>query len=157
MVFALVAAAVLSVSPAVTAGLVRPEVHRLPNGMRVVFIPFDSPGLVAYYTLMRVGSRNEPEAGRSGYAHFFEHMMFRGTPTHPDQQYQALVAKLGLDTNAFTSEDETVYYLFGPNKGLPTVIELESDRFQHLDEIRRFVAFAAMSRERLIGRVCFEQ
>ena len=57
------------------------EVHTLPNGLRIVFVPYDSPGLVAYYTLMRVGSRNEPEQGRSGYAHFFEHMMFRGTPT----------------------------------------------------------------------------
>ena len=59
------------------------ETHVLGNGLRLVFIPYDSPGLVAYYTLMRVGSRNEPEPGRSGYAHFFEHMMFRGTKKHP--------------------------------------------------------------------------
>src|SRR2546423_4072471 len=52
------------------------EAHTLPNGLRLVLIPYDSPGLVAYYTLMRVGSRNEPEAERSRYAHFFEHMMF---------------------------------------------------------------------------------
>jgi len=59
------------------------EMHSLPNGLRVVFISYEAPGLVAYYTLMRVGSRNEVEKGRSGYAHFFEHMMFRGTKQHP--------------------------------------------------------------------------
>src|SRR6185312_17527291 len=81
------------------------ESHTLKNGLRVVFVPYDSPGLVAYYTLMRVGSRNEAEAGRSGYAHFFEHMMFRGTPTHSGDEYNRTVTKLGLNTNAFTSED----------------------------------------------------
>jgi zinc protease len=108
------------------------ELHTLPNGLRIVLIPYDSPGLCAYYTLMRVGSRNEPEAGRSGYAHFFEHMMFRGTPTHSGDEYNKTVTKLGLDTNAFTSNDMTVYHLYGPSKALPTIIDYEADRFQHL-------------------------
>src|SRR5207245_10732463 len=109
------------------------DTHQLANGLRVVLVPYDSPGLVAYYTLMRVGSRNEAEPGRSGYAHFFEHMMFRGTKNISAEKYQQLVAKNGLDTNAFTSEDETVYHLFGPSKALPTIIEMESDRFANLD------------------------
>jgi zinc protease len=109
------------------------EQHNLPNGLRVVLIPYDSPGLCAYYTLMRVGSRNEAEPGRSGYAHFFEHMMFRGTKTHSAEDYNHTVTRLGLDTNAFTSEDMTVYHLYGPSTALPTIIELEADRFQHLD------------------------
>jgi zinc protease len=109
------------------------ETHSLPNGLRIVLIPYDSPGLVAYYTLMRVGSRNEPEKGRSGYAHFFEHMMFRGTKKHSGEDYTKTITRLGLDMNAFTSDDETVYHLFGPAKALPTIIELESDRFQNLD------------------------
>lgn len=130
---ALLSAAVFLAAPATEAPKRRPaEVHRLKNGMRVVFIPFESPGLVAYYTLMRVGSRNEPEPGRSGYAHFFEHMMFRGTPTNPADKYNADVVSLGLDTNAFTSEDMTIYHLFGPSKALPTIIDLEADRFQNL-------------------------
>lgn len=108
------------------------EVHTLPNGLRVVFVPYDSPGLVAYYTLMRVGSRNEPEQGRSGYAHFFEHMMFRGTPTHSGEEYNQTVTRLGLNTNAFTGNDMTVYTLYGPAKALPTIIDYEADRFQHL-------------------------
>src|SRR5207253_600743 len=109
------------------------EVHTLPNGLRLVLIPYDSPGLVAYYTLMRVGSRNEPEPGRSGYAHFFEHMMFRGTKKHPAVEYNATVTRLGLDTNAYTELDQTVYHLYGPAKALPTIIDYESDRFQNLD------------------------
>lgn len=109
------------------------EVHTLKNGLRIVFVPYDSPGLVAYVTLMRVGSRNEPEKGRSGYAHFFEHMMFRGTKAHPEADYNNIVTRLGLNTNAFTSEDMTVYHLFGPSKGLPTIIALEADRFQNLE------------------------
>jgi len=52
---------------------------------------------------MRVGSRNEVEKGKSGYAHFFEHMMFRGTKKHPAEEYNQTVARLGLSTNAFTA------------------------------------------------------
>ena len=51
----------------------------LENGLTVVSVPFDSPGIIAYYTVVRTGSRNEVEKGMSGFAHFFEHMMFRGT------------------------------------------------------------------------------
>ena len=109
------------------------EMHSLPNGLRVVFISYEAPGLVAYYTLMRVGSRNEVEKGRSGYAHFFEHMMFRGTKQHPAEEYKQTVTRLGLNTNAFTSEDMTVYHLYGPAKALPTIIEYEADRFQNLE------------------------
>ena len=132
-VVAMAAPAVAKPAAATTKAFPFPtEVHTLPNGLRVVFVPYDSPGLVAYYTLMRVGSRNEPEPGRSGYAHFFEHMMFRGTPTHSGDEYNQTVTKLGLNTNAFTGNDMTVYTLYGPSKALPTIIDYEADRFQHL-------------------------
>jgi zinc protease len=108
------------------------ETHTLPSGLRVVFVPFDSPGLMAYYTVMRVGSRNEPEAGRSGYAHFFEHMMFRGTPTHSAEEYNQTLTKLGLNMNASTGSDVTIYNIYGPHQALPTVIDYEADRFAHL-------------------------
>jgi zinc protease len=108
------------------------EMHALPNGLRVAFIQYDAPGLVAYYTLMRVGSRNEVEKGRSGFAHFFEHMMFRGTKQHSSEDYSQTMTRLGLNTNAFTSEDMTVYHLYGPARSLPTIIEYEADRFQNL-------------------------
>jgi len=132
---AALAAAAAPAAPAADTAKAFPfpvEVHSLPNGLRVVFIQYDAPGLVAYYTLMRVGSRNEVEKGRSGYAHFFEHMMFRGTKQHSAEDYNATVTRLGLNTNAFTSEDMTVYHLYGPAKALPTIIEYEADRFQNL-------------------------
>jgi zinc protease len=109
------------------------EMHTLPNGLRVAFVTYDAPGLVAYYTLMRVGSRNEVEKGRSGYAHFFEHMMFSGTKAHSAREYDDTMTGLGLSTNAFTDNDLTVYHLYGPAKALPTIIEYEADRFQNLD------------------------
>ena len=55
----------------------------LPNGLRLVTVPTDYPNLVALYVVVSVGSRNEIEAGRSGYAHFFEHIMFRGSENFP--------------------------------------------------------------------------
>src|SRR3954462_3269307 len=109
------------------------ELHTLDNGLKVALVPYDSPGLVAYYTLMRVGSRNEVEKGRSGYAHFFEHMMFRGTKSHPAKDYNDTVTGLGLDSNASPDNDLTLYHLYGPAKALPTIIEYEADRFMHLE------------------------
>ena len=119
--------------PAVQAFPFPIELHTLDNGLRVALIPYDSPGLAAYFTLMRVGSRNEVEKGRSGYAHFFEHMMFRGTKTHSAKDYNDTVTRLGLDSNASTDNDLTLYHLYGPAKALPTIIEYEADRFQHLE------------------------
>ncbi|MGC4116849.1 MAG: pitrilysin family protein [Myxococcales bacterium] len=109
------------------------EEHTLPNGLKVLFVTFDSPGLTAYFSLVRTGSRNEVEPGLSGFAHFFEHMMFRGTKKHPEQEYDALLSAAGIAKNAFTTDDFTAYHDFGPSKALPLVIELESDRFQNLD------------------------
>ena len=105
------AAPVAAKSAATTKAFPFPiEEHTLANGLRVVLVKYDSPGLVAYFTLMRVGSRNEAERGRSGYAHFFEHMMFRGTKKHSGADYNQTVTRLGLNTNAFTSEEVTCFH-----------------------------------------------
>ena len=53
--------------------------HKLANGLNIVTVKFDSPGIAAFYIVVRTGSRNEVEKGVTGFAHFFEHMMFRGT------------------------------------------------------------------------------
>ncbi|MDE2905743.1 MAG: insulinase family protein, partial [Acidobacteriota bacterium] len=81
-----VAAALVLAVAAVAEGQADREVFPFPvttfeldNGLKVVGVDYDSPGIVAYYTVVRTGSRNEVEPGFSGYAHFFEHMMFRGT------------------------------------------------------------------------------
>jgi len=95
------------------------ELHTLPNGLRLVLIPYDSPGLVAYYTLMRVGSRNEAEPGRSGYAHFFEHMMFRGTPTHSGDEYNRTIGVAGGYTPDVVDKLRAAVATL-PEKGAPT-------------------------------------
>lgn len=104
----------------------------LDNGLTVTSIPFDSPGIIAYYTLVRTGSRNEVEKGLSGFAHFFEHMMFRGTEKYPQEAYNAVLKSMGADSNASTSDDWTMYYMTIPASALAKAVEIESDRFQHL-------------------------
>ncbi|MDQ3033781.1 MAG: insulinase family protein [Myxococcota bacterium] len=110
----------------------RPVVTRLPNGLTVVTVEWPSPGIVAYYTMVRVGSRDEVEPGHSGFAHFFEHMMFRGTERHSQEDYARTLQAFGADNNAFTTNDYTTYTITAPTQALPTVIELEADRFQNL-------------------------
>jgi zinc protease len=107
--------------------------EKLPNGLTVIMIPMESPGLVAYYSVVRTGSRDEVEPGKSGFAHFFEHMMFRGTKKYPAQVYDSLVTAIGAKANAYTTDDYTAYHLNFAKEDLEQVIELESDRFQNLD------------------------
>ncbi len=109
------------------------HVETLDNGLQVILVPMSSGGLVAYWTLMRTGSRDEFEAGRSGFAHFFEHMMFRGTEKYPAALYQSKLTSIGADANAFTTDDFTAYHLGITKEDVELVMELESDRFQHLD------------------------
>ncbi len=104
----------------------------LPNGLRVFVILTDSPGLCAYYSVVRTGSRNEVEPGKSGFAHFFEHMMFRGTARYPTNKYNDVLKAMGADSNAFTSDDLTVYHILAGKAALPTIVDIEADRFQHL-------------------------
>jgi zinc protease len=108
------------------------QVTVLENGLKVVAVPFDSPGLVAYWTVVRAGSRNEIEPGKSGFAHFFEHMMFRGTDAYPRERYNSVLKELGADHNAFTTDDYTAYHVLATATGLETIMTLESDRFMNL-------------------------
>ena len=104
----------------------------LPNDLTVILIPMESPGLVAYYSVVRTGSRDEVESGKTGFAHFFEHMMFRGTKKYPSSVYDSLVTSIGASTNAYTTDDYTAYHLNFAREDLEQVVELESDRFQNL-------------------------
>jgi zinc protease len=104
----------------------------LPNGLRVYVVPYDSPGLVAFYSVVRTGSRNEVEPGKSGFAHFFEHMMFRGTDKYPQDKYNSVIKAIGADSNAYTSDDLTVYHILAGKTALPKIAEIEADRFQNL-------------------------
>src|SRR4029079_9044718 len=104
----------------------------LPNGLKIYVVAFDSPGLVAYYSVVRTGSRNEVEPGKSGFAHFFEHLMFRGSQHYSPEKYTAVIKEMGADSNAFTSDDLTVYHILAGKAALPTIAEIEADRFQRL-------------------------
>ena len=104
----------------------------LPNGLRLVTIPTDSPNLVSIYVVVQTGSRNEVEVGKSGFAHLFEHMMFRGTAKYPPEKYNQVLQRAGAASNAFTSDDLTAYYTTFSKEDLPTILAMEADRFQTL-------------------------
>ena len=104
----------------------------LPNGLKILMIPMPSEGLVSYWSIVRTGSRDEVEKGVTGFAHFFEHIMFRGSQKYPGPVYNAIVTAMGADSNASTTDDLTNYHLSITKADLPQVIEIESDRFQNL-------------------------
>lgn len=107
-------------------------VDDLPNGLRLIVIPTDYPNLVSLYTVVGAGSRNEVEKGKSGYAHFFEHLMFRGSENYPPGMFDKIMQKAGASSNAYTSDDRTVYHATFAKEDLEDIIKLDADRFQHL-------------------------
>ena len=104
----------------------------MPNGLNVVTVPYQSPGIAAFYIVVRVGSRNEVESGKTGFAHFFEHMMFRGTESYPKDKYSEVLKSTGASANANTSLDRTLYHMTGDASKLETMFMLEADRFKNL-------------------------
>lgn len=108
------------------------QTKELSNGLKVILIHVPTNGLVSYYTIVRTGSRDEYEPGHSGFAHFFEHMMFRGTKKYPGDVYDKFITEMGCSANAYTTDDYTCYHLNFSKENLEQVMELESDRFQNL-------------------------
>jgi zinc protease len=104
----------------------------LPNGLRLVTIPTDSPNLVSIYIVVQTGSRNEVEPGKTGFAHLFEHLMFRGTEQYSPEKYQEALQRAGAASNASTSDDFTQYYTTFSKEDLPQILAMEADRFEHL-------------------------
>jgi zinc protease len=104
----------------------------LPNGLRLITVPTDYPNLVALYIIVQTGSRNEIEKGKSGYAHLFEHLMFRGSARYTGQQRDEILKKAGADSNAYTTDDRTVYHEVFSKDDLDKILDLEADRFQRL-------------------------
>ena len=105
----------------------------LANGLKVIVVPTGFPNIVSLQIPVMTGSRNEVEPGKSGFAHFFEHMMFRGTQAYPPDAYQAIVTQAGARQNAFTSDDFTNYHTTFAKEDLETILKIEADRFQSLD------------------------
>ena len=106
--------------------------EKLDNGLNVATVEYPSPGLAAFYIIVRAGSREEVEPGKTGFAHFFEHMMFRGTEQYSPAEYDKVLQRIGAGANANTSLDRTVYHMTGNADMLKQMFEVEADRFQHL-------------------------
>ena len=104
----------------------------LPNGLRLITVPTDYPNIVATYIVVQTGSRNEVEPGHTGFAHLFEHLMFKGTEKFPSAKYDEMLKHIGAASNAFTNDDFTCYYTTFSKEDLPTVLAMEGDRFQNL-------------------------
>ena len=105
----------------------------LDNGLRVIIVETDYPDIVTLQIPVQTGSRNEVEPGKSGFAHFFEHMMFRGTDQYPADVYADILKKAGAESNAFTTDDFTNYHITFTKPDLEKMIEIEADRFQNLN------------------------
>lgn len=105
--------------------------YSLPNGLRVILAEDHSAPVVAVDIWYRVGGANDPQ-GRSGFAHLFEHMMFEGSANIDNDQYFALLQAVGANANAYTANDQTVYWEVAPANELPRVLWMESDRMASL-------------------------
>jgi len=106
--------------------------RELPNGLKIIVVKTDFPDIVSLQIPVQTGSRNEVEPGKTGFAHFFEHMMFRGTENVSPEQYNEALKLAGADTNAYTTDDFTNYYINFTRSDLETILALEADRFMNL-------------------------
>ncbi len=128
-VAAVLAAAFLAVP--VRATVFSPETFSLPNGLQVVVIPDHRAPVVQNMIWYRIGAADEV-AGKSGIAHFLEHLMFKGTTAVPKGGFSSTVARIGGQQNAFTSYDYTGYFETVARDQLELVIRLEADRMVNL-------------------------
>jgi len=131
-----IAAAVLfagaaSKPAAASNGMFNPDTFRLANGMQVVVVPNHRVPVVTHMVWYRVGSADEPP-GKSGLAHFFEHLMFKGTDKLKPGEFSRILARNGGRENAFTSYDYTGYYQTVAVDRLGLVMEMEADRMTGL-------------------------
>jgi zinc protease len=133
---AVVALVALAAPDAVVRGAVRPPkldytMTTLPNGLKVVFLEDHSTPIVHVEVWYHVGSKNE-RPGRTGFAHLFEHMMFKGSKNVEPEGHPSWISSVGGQSNAFTNEDATVFWQTLPAQYLPLVLWLESDRLASL-------------------------
>ena len=133
-VAALVAALAMVVAP--VAAFVHPpkldyEITTLPNGLRVILSEDHSTPIVHLSVWYHVGSRDE-RPGRTGFAHLFEHMMFKGSKNVQPDSHTSMIASIGGRSNAYTQEDATVFWESLPSHYLPLALWLEADRMATL-------------------------
>jgi len=128
---------VLLVSSAGPTSVVRPTpfnytMTTLPNGLQVVYLEDHSTPITHLAIWYHVGSKDE-KPGRTGFAHLFEHLMFKGSKNVRPDQHPSLITSVGGQSNAFTDEDATVYWETVPAQYLPLVLWMEADRMASLD------------------------
>jgi len=104
---------------------------KLDNGLEVVVVPDRRAPVVTHMVWYRAGGADEPQ-GKSGIAHFLEHLMFKGTDTIPAGEFSKIVARLGGQDNAFTAQDITAYFQRVAKEKLPDVMRMEADRMANL-------------------------
>ena len=139
MKFLQIGALALLVAMAATPAAARSKIFPFPysvevleNGLKLVTVPLSYPNAVSVQIVVRTGSRNEVEAGKSGFAHFFEHMMFRGTERFSSTEYDGFMKTIGAESNAYTTDDYTCYHTTFVKDDIEAVLDIEADRFQHL-------------------------
>ena len=134
-VAASVLAIALTLAPATHAAVRPPRLDytmtTLDNGLKVVFLEDHSTPIVHLQIWYHVGSKNE-RAGRTGFAHFFEHMMFKGSKNVAPEGHPSYISSVGGQSNAYTTEDATVFWETVPAQYLPLVLWLEADRMASL-------------------------
>ncbi|MGH8078372.1 MAG: M16 family metallopeptidase, partial [Lysobacter sp.] len=107
------------------------EQFTLPNGLRVIVHTDRKAPIVAVNVWYHVGSKDEP-AGRSGFAHLFEHLMFNGSENHPGEYFEPFEMVGATDMNGTTNSDRTNYFQNVPTTALDMALWMESDRMGHL-------------------------
>src|SRR5690349_23668856 len=130
------AAGACAMVAATVAAAVRPpklqyEISTLPNGLTVVLEEDHSVPIVHVNLTYHVGSKNE-RPGRTGFAHLFEHMMFKGSKNVDPEEHASMLASIGGQSNAYTNDDATVFWQTVPSQYLPLVLWLEADRMATL-------------------------
>jgi zinc protease len=133
-------------APAFARELPRPETFTLHNGLQVVVITDRRAPVVTHMVWYRAGAADEPR-GHSGIAHFFEHLMFKGTRTIAEGEFSRTIARNGGDDNAFTAWDYTAYYERIARDRLDLVMRMEADRMRNL----RFSDETFLSERDVIG------
>src|ERR1051325_1924805 len=130
--FLLIAAAAITASAQLRVPPLAIKERKLPNGLTVVSLRDNSSPTVSIHVWYDVGSKNDPP-GRNGFAHLFEHIMFKSTKNMKSEMMDRLTEDVGGFNNAFTQDDVTVYYEVVPSNYLETLIWAEADRLSGLN------------------------
>ena len=127
----LIMAAATSPFAAVRPPKLQYEITTLPNGLTVVLSEDHSTPIVHLQLWYHVGSKNE-KPGRTGFAHLFEHLMFKGSKNVQPEAHTSMISAIGGQSNAYTTDDETVFWETVPAQSLPMILWLEADRMATL-------------------------